>query len=73
MYRTHLNFELLIKAAAANVSVINAESQHAYDLLVDNRCLERIANGDCGEGIQEMFYHQHVRWHGRRYALKGRC
>ena len=72
MYRTHLNFDLLIKAAAANVSTINVESRHAYDLPVDSRRLERIANQDRGEGIQEMFYQQHVRRHGRRYSLNGR-
>ena len=69
----HLNFELLIKAAVANISSINAESQHAYDLLVDSRRLKRIANQGRGKGIQEMFYQQHVRRHRKQYSLDGRA
>ena len=46
--------------------------RHAYDLPVNSRRLERIANQDRGEGIQEMFYQQHVRRHETRYSLDGR-
>ena len=39
MYRTHLNFELLIKAAAANVSAINDDDEREEEPDYHDDCI----------------------------------